>query len=502
MPIKVTLRVKRASLPGQEQGHLRVAKKQRTEIPNDFIKRETLSTESVNKARSVDKDIAGQSGRERNVTDALHKSSSCTSLSRNTSGNQCISKATGDDCADFIVGTSEGTVVSKPARNITPMKTSSGSECDPHGDNLQKKNESVSLNFEEEEEEEGVVPSSSKPAQSKSRRTIVWDTKFEQLQAFKNAHGRTNVPQKYGPLGTWVNEQRKAFRLIEEGKVSPLTDERLAKLNGLHFEFKLPTKCPKASWDTRFQELKEFLKVNGHANVPANGHANVPANVPFQKCRPLGRWVSNQRSQFRLMNARKQSCMTDERLAKLNGINFQFKRQTQTPNASWDTRFQELKEFMKVHGHTNVVQKSGSLGLWVSYQRMQFRLLQEGKASYMTDERLAKLNGINFQFKLYTKTPWDTRFQELKEFKNAHGHTNVCTQSGPLGTWVRYQRKQFRLSQEGKASYMTDERLTKLNGINFPFKLFIASPHDEVGSITPLPHPTCPNGEGPKESMA
>eukprot|EP00978_Attheya_sp_CCMP212_P046533 scaffold397165_cov50-Attheya_sp.AAC.2 len=129
MPIKVTLRVKQSPLPGQqEQGHLRVAKKQRTENTHVFIKSETLNTENNNKARGADKDIADQSGRERNVTDALHESSSCTSLSSNTCTNQFISKVTGNDCADFIVGTGEGTVVSKPDCNIPPTKTCSGSE--------------------------------------------------------------------------------------------------------------------------------------------------------------------------------------------------------------------------------------------------------------------------------------------------------------------------------------------------------------------------------------
>uniref|UniRef100_A0A6T7IQ67 Helicase-associated domain-containing protein n=1 Tax=Attheya septentrionalis TaxID=420275 RepID=A0A6T7IQ67_9STRA len=361
MPIKVTLRVKRSSLPGQEQGHLlRVAKKQRTEIPNIFIKRETLSTESGNKARNVDKDIAAQSGREKNVTDDLRKSSSCTSHSSNTSRNQCISNATGDECADFIVGTSDGTVISRPNRKIPPMKNSSGSECDEH-DNLQKKNEFVSLNFEKAEEEE-VVPSSSTHDQSSLTKERLanntWNTKFEQLQAFKNAQGRTNVPQKSGPLGTWGNDQRRKIR-------------------------------PK--WDTRFQELKEFAKANGHANVPPN------------KLGPLGQWVSNQRTQFRLLKHGKASSMTDERIAKLNGINFEFNPLSQPP--SWDMRFQELKEFMKVNGHTNVPEKSGSLGDWVSYQRMQFRLSKEGNASSLINERLAKLNRINFQFNIYSKHP-------------------------------------------------------------------------------------------------
>jgi hypothetical protein len=291
----------------------------------------------------------------------------------------------------------------------------------------------------------------------KKRVKNVWDTQFEQLQAFKNAHGHTNVPQQSGPLGTWVSKQRTKCRRIVEGKASPLIDERLAKLNGINFEFKLPTKTQKTiyvSWDVRFQELKEFIKDNGHADVP-------------KKFGMLGLWVYNQRKQFRLSNARKRSSLSNERLAKLNGINFEFNPLSQPP--SWDMRFQELKEFMKVNGHTNVSQNSGALGIWVSNQRVKFRLSREGKASSLMDEQLTKLNGIQFEFQLKKFTPWNTRFQELKEFKEAHGHTRVNKRSGQLGLWVSSQRTQFRLFQEGKASTMSDQRLAELNGIDFEF---------------------------------
>ena len=46
-------RVTRSSLPGHEQGHLRIAKKQRTENLNVVIKTETLNPESENEARGV-----------------------------------------------------------------------------------------------------------------------------------------------------------------------------------------------------------------------------------------------------------------------------------------------------------------------------------------------------------------------------------------------------------------------------------------------------------------
>eukprot|EP00978_Attheya_sp_CCMP212_P002339 scaffold4843_cov48-Attheya_sp.AAC.2 len=483
MPIKVTYRVKRSSLPGQEQGHLRVAKKQRTEIPNVFIK-----TENDNEARSVGQ----RSGRERNVKDSLRESSSCTSLSSNTRTNQCISNVTGYDCADLIIGTSEGTVVSKLDRKIPPMKTASESECDER-DNLQKKYESVSWNFEEED----MVPSSSTYGRSSlTKERLInlvsiglshktkWDTKFEQLQAFKNAYGHTNVTGRSGSLGTWVAKQRTQFRLIGEGKVSPLTDERLSKLNGITFEFKLRTRTySKASWDTRFQELKEFIKVNGHANVPSRSGS-------------LGIWVSNQRTQFRIFDEGKTSLLTDEQLSKLNGINLfssctSLSSNTRTHQcisnmtgddcadliigtsegtvvSKLDRKIPPMKTASESEcdEHDSLQKKKESVSWNFEEEDMVPSSSTYGRSS-LTRERVANLVSIG----LSHKAKWDTQFEQLQAFKNAHGHTNVRLKSGKLGTWVGEQRKNFRRLGEGKVSPLTDERLSKLNGIKFEFKL-------------------------------
>ena len=62
---------------------------------------------------------------------------------------------------------------------------------------------------------------------------------------------------------------------------------------------------------------------------------------------------------------------------------------------------------------------------------------------------------------------WNARFQELKLFKAKHGHCNVPRKAGKLGTWVKHQRKQYRMLQEGKHSCICDERIQKLESIGF-----------------------------------
>ena len=51
-----------------------------------------------------------------------------------------------------------------------------------------------------------------------------------ELKAYKELHGHTNVPQKEGPLGRWVNNIRQFYAKREKGKKTSLTPERIKDL--------------------------------------------------------------------------------------------------------------------------------------------------------------------------------------------------------------------------------------------------------------------------------
>jgi hypothetical protein len=68
-------------------------------------------------------------------------------------------------------------------------------------------------------------------------------------------------------------------------------------------------------------------------------------------------------------------------------------------------------------------------------------------------------------------TVWDDRRKELAIYKQQNnGDTNVpqrCPSNKPLGTWVKTQRYQYQLLQEGKNSAMTEEHINSLNKLDF-----------------------------------
>ena len=78
-------------------------------------------------------------------------------------------------------------------------------------------------------------------------------------------------------LATWVGLQRKQYRLKQMGRPSHILEERISLLNNLGFTWN----AKEATWDKRFEELKEYKEQFGVCTVPLSEDF-------FQ----LGRWVS------------------------------------------------------------------------------------------------------------------------------------------------------------------------------------------------------------------
>jgi hypothetical protein len=57
--------------------------------------------------------------------------------------------------------------------------------------------------------------------------------------------------------------------------------------------------------------------------------------------------------------------------------------------------------------------------------------------------------------------------QELVKFKKKHGHTNVPQRNSTLGQWVNTQRKNLVYSEKGKRSHITQQRMDRLDEIEF-----------------------------------
>jgi hypothetical protein len=112
----------------------------------------------------------------------------------------------------------------------------------------------------------------------------------------------------------------------------------------------------------------------------------------------------------------------------------------------------------------------------------------------LTEERIQDLNDLGFKWSIrVSRTPWETRLDELVQYKEQHGHCNVPStypKNQPLAYWVFKQRGQYRIYMEraqaqihglnekplssnssmherGQLCHMSPERIAQLDEIGF-----------------------------------
>ena len=86
------------------------------------------------------------------------------------------------------------------------------------------------------------------------------------------------------------------------------------------------------------------------------------------------------------------------------------------------------------------------------------------------DDASADSSSSALKFRTYQAENWTEKFEELIEFRNQFGHClvpNAFPENPPLAQWVKRQRYQYKLKNEGKRSTMSDERIGALEEIGF-----------------------------------
>lgn len=143
--------------------------------------------------------------------------------------------------------------------------------------------------------------------------------------------------------------------------------------------------------------------------------------------------------------------MTQDRIYKLNKIEIVWEVQMRQLT-DWEDRLAELKEYWKKHSPDSFPNsRTTALGRWVCTQRKQYKKFINGKKSWLTQERIDKLNEIDFVWEVQQLTDWDDRLAELKELLAEQKEF----QDDPLGRWVSVQRKDYKRFKETGKGPMT-----------------------------------------------
>ena len=207
------------------------------------------------------------------------------------------------------------------------------------------------------------------PAPAKKRKYTPRMDRHDQLKEYKEKHGNTLVPVRFGQLGCWVANQRQARKRAE------LSDEQIELLDEIGFDWG-ESRGAQTPWMERLKELEAYEEKHGDTLVPAG----------FGQ---LGCWVANQR------RARRRGELSEERIGLLDEIGFVWNVRTE----QWNINYKKIVAFKNKHGHTNVSKEDDrKLYQWCRYQRDKAAIINDEGESLLDSDERALLEEIGFVF--------------------------------------------------------------------------------------------------------
>lgn len=270
-----------------------------------------------------------------------------------------------------------------------------------------------------------------------------------------------------------------------------------------------------SEWKKSYQLLLDFYKATGHAEVPDDGSY-------------LSKWVQEQNKGYTALvavlegrNCRVKKALNEEQVRLLRKAGFIFRRvdvHNSEKEKVWEEKIALLLKYRNKYGNCDVPTKDvedadeqfRGLGTWLSSIRRKARDASSNSSTgsadpFMTTERIQRLVdiGVNFAprrgvaLKRKAESPlpndrkqppprssdeqpntkpkfnekkWETMFQEMKKFRETHGHTNIPCRSPAnqaLRGFLTSQRAEYRKLQASEPSRLTVDKVQRLNDIGF-----------------------------------
>lgn len=362
-------------------------------------------------------------------------------------------------------------------------------------------------------EDKVAKPIRAKDAGAQNKFDVRWMEKFEELKQFQVNNGHTRVPQlpkakadesetdKFlRALAKWVDYQRQCFWKNKKGQKTALTDDRIALLESIGFEWRIRVKLPIQGDDTfggmgalGVEGGVEVRSVANSSDVHIDNNSSVAFAFVFAAPPPRDEHSENEN------------------------------------DYKWNCHYQELVRYRQQFGTTRVVysmknqdpyfQELSTLSKFVDLQRTLFQKRKKGEKNALTKTRIKRLEDIDFDFtstsgKAVDFRGWNAKLQKLKEYKDRYGHTRVPARKKrdpndpnhdpellSLAKWVEHQRGMYWKRARGEKNALSDERIAALEAIGMEWRLVhtVGRPRGEVMNVgglkTAEPDPLSEVGE-------
>ena len=264
-----------------------------------------------------------------------------------------------------------------------------------------------------------------------------------------------------------VSSETRRRRPLRISSVSSMNFARLHHSRGSEYE---------RAWNENLQKFRQFVWRQSKTQKGQQPRRLIkPTDYPRDK--KLRKWVFRLRTEYRKKLRGQPNRLTEKRMEQLRKLGFQFIETTHRD--TWDSLFQQLCTYLKEHdGHypherelSTLSAEDEKLYKWCNRQRVLYKpyMRQDYNKTYISEKRIQKLNSINFVWSLLS-SQWDEKYEELKQYYQAHGNTLVPARyvgNYSLSRWVETQRRQYSLRNKNKPSTLTDERIQLLNELEF-----------------------------------
>jgi len=240
-----------------------------------------------------------------------------------------------------------------------------------------------------------------------------WDVNINKLKAYKAEYGSVNVPISYHDKSLANFVGRMKF-LLKNDKLDKVKQQLLIEL-GLD-------QISSDAWVMNFKKLKEFYLKNHHSSVPKDHNDSSLYN-----------WVLTQRTAYR------KNKLSENQINDLHAVGFVF----DPHDAQWHEMFQQLVEYKKKFGHTNVSQLDQDyqmLGRWLNGQRGRKKGWKSGnKIVYLRKDREHALDELGIIWNPKERE-WTERINLLKEYEKRFGHFDVKQSDDEYSTLYYFLR--------------------------------------------------------------
>jgi len=304
--------------------------------------------------------------------------------------------------------------------------------------------------------------------------------KYEELRAFKEQHGHTNVPCKY-KLRLWIKQQRRRWNTssLEER-------ESLLKLG-------FDPDPLETLWQRKQEELRAYAEVHGHCNVKRAENSTLSNYLKeirwayhkgklaqdriaaleklgiiwggsrdrlfedtYHKmiayrleygCLSIPNTCSREHKNLavRMGNLRKAyyaGNLSDEKIRRLKELEFSF----EPDDERWQKRYHELTEYVSKGGNPNRIPNKNLLRGWIRGQKASY---QNGAMPQEKIELLEKL-GIAWSDMGYLNEMWQNNFRCVADYFEKNG-VNILPAAHPVYKWWIFQLKNIHKLPPEKA---------------------------------------------------